>query len=109
MGRDKRLIKNWRPMSLLNTDLKTFLKFSAAKLKSVFPSLIATQQTVYLQNKYIGEGRRLIFDILDKSGYLSGIDDYLFTIDIEKAFDSLDHGILLVILKKFGFGKNFID
>ena len=28
--------------------------------------------------------------------------------DIEKAFDSLDHSSLISVLKKFDFGKNFI-
>ena len=40
-------------------------------------------------------------DILDIPGYL-------VTMDIEKAFDSLDHDFLLSILKKFGFGGNFV-
>ena len=40
-------------------------------------------------------------DILDISGYL-------VTMDIEKAFDSLDHDFLLFVLKKFGFGENSI-
>ena len=31
------------------------------------------------------------------------------TIDIEKAFDSLDHTFLISALEKFGFGKSFID
>ena len=65
--RDKRLIKNWRPISLLNTDLKIFSKALAAKLKSVLPSLITSQQTAYVQNRYIGEAGRLISDILDIS------------------------------------------
>ena len=40
-------------------------------------------------------------DILD-------IPDYLVKMDIEKAFDSLDHDFLLFALKKCGFGENFI-
>ena len=40
-------------------------------------------------------------DILNMEGYL-------LAIDIEKAFDSVDHYILLAILKKYGFKKNFL-
>ena len=29
--------------------------------------------------------------------------------DIEKAFDSLDHKFLIYTLEKYGFGKNFIS
>ena len=29
--------------------------------------------------------------------------------DIEKAFDSLDHKFLIYALEKYGFGKNFIS
>ena len=37
------------------------------------------------------------------------VKGYLVTIDIKKAFDSLDHTFLISALEKFGFGKTFID
>ena len=80
----------------------------AAKLKSLLLSFIASQQTAYVKNRCIGERGRLFSDILDFSDKLM-VDCYLFTVHIEKNFDSLNHGFFLVVLKKFGFGNNFID
>ena len=37
------------------------------------------------------------------------IPAYLVTMDLEKAFDSLDHDFLLCTLKKFGIGDSFIN
>ena len=51
------------------------------------------------KNRYIGEAGRLISDILDLSDKLSA-DSYLVTVVIENAFNSLDHGLLLVVFKK---------
>ena len=36
------------------------------------------------------------------------IKGYLLTINIEKAFDSVDHYFLLAILERYGFKKNFL-
>ena len=38
----------------------------------------------------------------------SNLAGYLVTIDIEKAFDSVDHTFLCATLRKFGFGENYI-
>ena len=106
--RDKRFIKNWRPISLLNIDYKIISKLFATRLKDVLPSLISSEQTAYVAERFIGEGGRLISDLLEMSDKLN-IKGYLVTVDIEKAFDSLDHDFIIATLKKFGFKSNFIN
>ena len=105
--RDKRYIKNWRPVSLLNVDYKIMSKALATRLKETLPNLISCQQTVYVKNRFIGEGGRLTSDILEISNVLN-LRGYIVTVDIEKAFDSLSHSFLLACLKKFGFSHDFI-
>ena len=61
----------------------------------------------YFKNRHIGESGRLISDIIEiiKSKKL---EVFLVTMDIEKAFDSLNHNFIISTLEKYGFGKNFI-
>ena len=90
-----------------NVDTKVLSKAILNKLKTALPTLISSQQTAYVKNRFIGESGRFISDIIKISGCLN-ITGFLVTMDIEKAFDSLDHSFLIFVLKKFGFGKNFI-
>ena len=106
--RDKRFIENWRPISLLNVDYKIISKALAKRLIILLPELISSEQTAYVKNRFIGESGRLISDIIEVTDLLK-INGYLVTMDIEKAFDSLDHSFLLSVLKKFGFGEKFLN
>ena len=106
--KDKRFIKNWRPISLLNVDVKIVSKALASRLKEILPSLVSSEQTAYVKNRIISESGRLISDIIDICDK-QNINGYLVTMDIEKAFDSLDHTFLINVLSKFGFGNNYIS
>ena len=46
--RDKTLLKNWRPKSVLNVDLKLISKAFASTLKTVLPSITSSEQTASL-------------------------------------------------------------
>ena len=105
--RDKRFAKNWHPISLLNVDLKIISKVLATRIKKVISSLISSNQIAYVYGRFISEGGRLISDILEICDTLK-IEGFLLTVDIEKAFDSVDHSFLIKVLQKFGFGKDFI-
>ena len=107
-GRDKRYIQNWRPISLLNVDVKLISKALAKRLKNVLPEIISPNKNAYVKNRCISEGGRLISDLLEMSEVLNK-EGFLVTIDIEKAFDSVNHQFLIAILEKIGFGTEFIE
>ena len=60
---------------------------------------------MYVKNKHIGENRRLISDVIEIAK-VKKLEDFLVAMDIEKAFDSLDHKFLIFTTEKYGFGKN---
>ena len=79
--RDKRLIKNWRPISLLKVDVKLISKATACCLKNVISTRV---------NQYKMFLRLLILQILKV---------FLMIADIEKAFDSINHFLIMCFKK----------
>ena len=59
-NKDKRLIKNWQPISLLKVDTKIASKALATGMKNVLTSILNCNQTAYVKGRYIGESIRLI-------------------------------------------------
>jgi exonuclease III len=100
-------LKNWRPISLLNTDYKIIAKILASRLQEVLPSIIHSDQSGYLKGRYIGQNIRTLEDVsfFTKHEDIPGI---LLSIDFEKAFDSLNWNFLYKTLYHLNFGQNFV-
>ena len=79
------MLKNWKPISLLNIDLKIISKAFASRIKTVLSSVISSEQTAYIEKRFICEGGILISNIMRVTNSLK-IKNYLVTMDIEKAF-----------------------
>ena len=87
----------------------TFIsKVLSTRIQNVLPFLISSNQTAYVKNRFISESGRVISDILEISNSLA-LEGFLVTVDIEKAFDSVNDCFLLHIFQKFGFGIDFVS
>ena len=106
--KDKRLIKNWRPISLINVDSKTASKALASRMKMVLNNIIKFDQTAYVKGKHTGESIRLVTDILEYTIEHEEVG-ILFSADFEKAFDSIEHTFIFATLESCGFGPPFIQ
>ena len=107
-GKDKRYLKNWRHISLINVDARIASKALAFRIRKVITNLIHSDQMAYVKGRYIGESVRLVSDILEHTDNNS-IEAISFAADFQKAFDSIDHIFLFSVLKSYGFSPDFIQ
>ena len=105
-GKIRTLLKNWRPISLLNTDYKILTKCLAIRLHKVLPTIIDLDQTGFLKGRYIGENIRTISDIIDYTS-LRDQPGIILLLDFEKAFDTIRWSFIIDSLKLFNFGPEF--
>ena len=77
-------------------------------MKRIIHRLISYDQTFKLKKDIFGESVRLIDDLLTY-GEAENIDGILFTVDIKKAFHSVDHNFIYASLKRFWFGKDYVQ
>ena len=107
-GKDRRYIKNWRPISLLNVDTKIASKALALRLEKVLPFVINDDQYAYVKNRTIFDAVRSIDDIMEYTR-INQVPGLMVAIDFEKAFDSLSWNFLSNALRSFNFGNSFIN
>ena len=93
---------------MINVDAKVASKCLALRLKKVIHTLVDSHQTAYVPGKNIGKSVRIVEDLLEyaEKKDLTGI---MLSLDVEKAFDSIDHCFMFACLKRFGFCTQFIQ
>ena len=102
------LIDSWRPISLLNVDYKILTKLFARRLKLILPDIIHPDQRGFIHERRASNGILDLYAILDIIE--QNPEEYLIcSIDIRKAFDSVDWEFLRYCLNKFGFPPEFIQ
>ena len=105
--KDKTYLKNWRPLTLLNTLYKMVSGCIAERIKPHLDKIIHGDQKGFVAGRYIGEAVRTTYDIIQwaKDNGKAGI---ILLIDFEKAYDSVSFSYIQKCLKFFNFGESLI-
>ena len=107
-GKDRSLIKNWRPISLLNFDYKLLSKTISRRVQDVLPVLVHKNQTGFIKGRYIGDSIRVLQDIMEYT-LANNLGGLLLFVDFEKAFDSIEWQFIWKALHKYNFGNYLIN
>ena len=106
-SKPKDYLKNWRPITLLNTVYKIGTGCFANRVKLLLPKLIHTEQSRFIKDRYIGENLRYIYDLLPYTEE-NDIPGILLLIDFEKAIDCLPWSFINKTFETFRFGPSVI-
>lgn len=99
-----RNVKNYRPIALSNVDYKVLMKVLARRLQNVITEIVGEHQTCAIK------GRSILTNVHIARSLLELCDEEadqvaMLQIDLEKAFDRVQHRVMYRILEYVGVGE----
>lgn len=108
-GKDPTLPQSYRPISLLNVDIKIFAKIMANRLKHVLPSFIHPDQTGFISGREARDNSIRAIQLIQWACSHKNSTPYLIlSTDAEKAFDRIDWSYLKAVLEAWGLGPHML-
>ena len=104
---DRRLPKNYRPITLQNLDYKILYHTLSKRLVAVIDKIIPFYQHAFVPKRCISDAI-LLFKALIKHCANSNMHGAILSLDFEKAYDSVDHQFTLRVLKTFKIPDWFV-
>jgi exonuclease III len=97
---------NYRPIALMQADVKVLSKALTYRLQSVILDLIHPDQKGFVRGRSIHHHVRFLADLQD---LVTSLDEeaYALFLDFEKAFDRVNWDYMFRLLERMGFGSEF--
>ena len=95
-------LANYRPITLLNTDIKIAAKAIARRIAEPLASVVDSTQTAYLPGRWAGDNVICHMEEIDYTTAI-GQPGAMIILDFAKAFDRLHRGWLISCLQTMGF------
>nr|GEV23567.1 RNA-directed DNA polymerase, eukaryota [Tanacetum cinerariifolium] len=102
---DAKFVKDFRPISLIGSVYKIIAKILANKFCVVLPYLISDVQSAFVSNRQILDGPFILNELLSWCKFKK-LNEMIFKVEFEKAFDSVKWDYLGEALKAFGISLN---
>ena len=106
-GKDKRVMSNLRPISLMCCDAKIYSKVLTLRMEPIMHQLISSHQNAYVPGRYIGNGIKTL-QFIKEHAQNNNRDLLFMNLDVKKAFDSTNYKYMYHVLEKVGFGPKFV-
>ena len=108
VGKNLKNVASWRPISILNVDLKILSKSLSLRLSEVLPELVHPDQKGFVKGRFSGENVVDVYSMIQMAK--DNEEEYtLLMLDIEKAFDSVSWSFLQEVLWAYNFPPSFIS
>jgi len=100
-------ISDFWPISLLNINLKLLTKILADRLQSIILNLVHKNQFGFIRSRSIQDCLAWSFEYIHQCHH-SRRRAIVLKLDFEKAFDTVEHPAILLMLQKLGFLDRYL-
>jgi hypothetical protein len=105
---DRKGLKNYRPLSIMNADLRWQVKAETLRLTIAFDKVISSNQTAFLPGRQIGDSIVAIILLCDFANQEFVKDLAVLSLDQEKAYDRVNRPFLFDSLRAYDFPEEVV-
>ncbi|KAJ1525858.1 hypothetical protein ONE63_009051 [Megalurothrips usitatus] len=103
---DRTLLKNWRPIGLINVDYKIISRIYGTRMSSVISTLLTSDQSYCVPGRTIYDNLHLLRNVIRHSN-TSNSQLAILSLDQTEAFNNVSHQYFNHLLTNHGFGPKF--